>query len=393
MRFRITMLAALLMAGATYAQVPKVPKAPKPAAERAPTSDEELALAAMEGLMAQPPERALPIIKKVLAGSQTTLVKQRALFVLSQIDSPEAREILAQTARSSDAAMRSEAIRSIGIGGDPKSLDALQQVYNSGGTDVKDEVLQAWMIAGRKEAVYQAALNAKTEEEATKAIHMLAVMGATDELRKLGDRPNASKGLLDAYAMSGDLVSLRKIAEGTGDRSIRIEAVRRIGMIGSDEARTALRDLYTRSTDAEFKEAALQGMLMAGDEQGVLTLYRAAKTSDEKRSLLRTLTMMDGDAALQAIDAALETKSPATDPATAPAATTLLEKKFQRAAKQYEKVEHEGQTMYCQRTGTKSMPSTCLTEAQLRKEVEDFESSRNSVPRGGPPVVPTVPGR
>ena len=44
--------------------------------------------------MAQPPERALPIIKKVLAGPQTTLVKQRALFVLSQIDSPEAQEIL-----------------------------------------------------------------------------------------------------------------------------------------------------------------------------------------------------------------------------------------------------------------------------------------------------------
>ena len=103
MRFRITMLAALLMAGATYAQIPKEPK---PAAERAPTADEEPALAAMEGLMAQPPERALPIIKKVLAGSQTPLVKQRALFVLSQIDSPEAREILAQTARSSDAAMK-----------------------------------------------------------------------------------------------------------------------------------------------------------------------------------------------------------------------------------------------------------------------------------------------
>ena len=58
------------------------------------TDQEALALAAMEGLMAQPPERALPIIKKVLAGSQTTLVKQRALFVLSQIDSPEAERIL-----------------------------------------------------------------------------------------------------------------------------------------------------------------------------------------------------------------------------------------------------------------------------------------------------------
>ena len=289
--------------------------------------------------------------------------------------------------------MRSEAIRSIGIGGDPKSLDGLQAIYNAGGADVKQEVLQAWLIAGRKDLVYQAALNAKTEEEATEAIRMLGAMGATDELRKLGDRPNASKGLVDAYAISGDLASLRKIAEGNGERSIRIEAVRKIGIIDSDAARAALREIYSRSTDAEIKQAALQGMLIAGDEQGVLALYRAAKTSEEKRALLRMLSMMDGDAALQAIDAALETKSPAAVPptASAPAATTLLEKKFQRAAKHYEKFQHEGQTMYCKRTGTKSMPYTCLTEAELRQQVEDYERSRNAVPRGGPPVVTTVP--
>ncbi len=58
----------------------------------------------------------------------------------------------------------------------------------------------------------------------------------------------------------------------------------------------------------EIKEAALQGMMIAGDEQGVLALYRAAKTTEEKRTLLRMLSTMDGDAALQAIDAALETK-------------------------------------------------------------------------------------
>ena len=49
-------------------------------------------------------------------------------------------------------------------------------------------------------------------------------------------------------------------------------------------------------------------MLISGDEQGVLALYRASKTTEEKRALLRTLSHMDGDAALQAIDAALEAK-------------------------------------------------------------------------------------
>jgi HEAT repeat protein len=320
MKFAIATLVALLMVGTAFAQappkpakparpaMPAVPAQPAPSADRAPTEDEELALAAMEGLMAQAPERALPIIKKVLAGSQTRLVKQRALFVLSQIDSPEAQEILVQTARSSDPAMRGEAIRSIGIGGDPKALDGLMAIYNAGGPDVKGEVLQAWLIAGHKEAVYQVALNAKTEDEANEAIRMLGVMGATDELRKLGDKPNAASGLVDAYALSGDLASLRKIAEGSGNRSVRIDAVRKIGLIDSDAARAALREIYARSTDAEIKDAALQGMLIVGDEQGVLALYKSAKTTEEKRVLLRTLTTMDGDVALQAIDAALEKK-------------------------------------------------------------------------------------
>ena len=258
--------------------------------------------------MAQPAERALPIIKKVLAGSQTTLVKQRALFVLGQLETPEAEEILLQTARSSDPALRSEAIRSIGIGGNGKSLAALKDVYNAGDADVKEQVLHAWMIAERKEEVFQAALNAKSEEEAGEAIHMLSVMGAVDELRKLGERPNASRKLVDAYAIAGDLTSLRKIAESGAEPSVRAQAVRQIGIIESDAARTALRDIYSRSADKEIKDAALEGMLIGDDEQGVLGLYRAAKTPEEKRALLRTLTMMDGDAALQAIDAALEEK-------------------------------------------------------------------------------------
>jgi HEAT repeat protein len=317
-----TLIAVLALNGTAIAQprsqAPVPPAAPGAAAsskvdrnrdeDREPGGDEELALAALEGLMAQPGDRALPILKKVLAGSQSTLVKKRALFVLSQIDSPEARQILGQASRSTDPEMRAEAIRSIGIGGNAQLLDSLQAIYNAGDSDVKQEVLQAWLIAGRKEAVYQAALNAKSEDEATDAIHILGAMGASDELRKLGDRPNALNGLMDAYAISGDLASLRKIAEGGADPGVRVEAIRKIGIVHGEGARAALRDIYARGTDPQIREAALQGMLIARDEQGVLALYRAAKTSEEKRTLLRTLAMIDGDAALQAIDAALEKK-------------------------------------------------------------------------------------
>lgn len=310
MRLKLTTIAVLALCGSAipadaFAQAPTVVKV---AADRAPTSDEELALAALEGLMVQPSDRALPIIKKVLAGTRSTLVKQRALFVLSQIDGPEAQDILLQTARSTDGKLRGEAIRAIGIGGDPKALDALQSVYQAGGEDVKKDVLQAWLISDRKDAVYQAALNAKSEDEANDAIRILGAMDATEQLRKLGERPNASRGLLEAYAISGDLASLRKIAETHTDRSMRIDAVSKIGIIDGQPARTALREIYLGTTDKDIRNAALQGMLIADDEDGVLSLYTAARTPDEKRALMRTLSTMDGDAALKAIDQALEEK-------------------------------------------------------------------------------------
>ena len=45
---------------------------------RAPNDEEALALAALEGLMNMPADRALPILKRVLAGNQSDLVKKRA---------------------------------------------------------------------------------------------------------------------------------------------------------------------------------------------------------------------------------------------------------------------------------------------------------------------------
>jgi HEAT repeat protein len=280
---------------------------------RAPTEDEALALAAMEGLMSQSPQRALPVLKKVLGGTQSALVKERALFVLSQMDEPEAQAILLETASAANSPLRREAIRNIGIGGNTKSLAALQPLYAAGDSGVKAQVLEAWLIAGRKADVYQAALNAKSEADAGNAIRTLSAMGAVEELRKLGDLQKHGNSLLEAYAVAGDLTSLRKIADGPGDMSVRSvavrsEAIRRIGIIDTDAARTALRQIYAANTNAQLREAALQGLLVSNDEKGVLSLYKAAKTTEEKRTLLRTLSIMGGDAAIQAIDAALEGK-------------------------------------------------------------------------------------
>ena len=83
--------------------------------------------------------------------------------------------------------------------------------------------------------------------------------------------------------------------------------------------------------------------------------------------------------------AACASPSVSTPDTAAPAATPLLEKKFQIAATHYEKFQHEGQTLYCKRVGTRSMGYSCLSEPQLRREVESFERWRNPVVRGRTP--------
>lgn len=279
-------------------------------ASRAPTEQEELALAALEGLMGTPPERALPLLKRVLGGSQSDLVKARALFVLSQYEQPEAQAILLNLAREGQGALRHEAIRNIGIGGDAKSLSALREIYVTGDPEVRESVLSAYLIANRREEVLALAKGARTDSELAAPLRTLGAMGAVAELRELGAVGKHSRELVQAYAVSGDQASLLKLAREADSLDIQVEAVQALGIVGNESALGALRSLYRDSPKAEVREAALQGLMIAGDEQGLLQLYRSSKTPAEKTEILRTLTMVGGDAALQAIDAALQGEQP-----------------------------------------------------------------------------------
>ncbi|MCB1627518.1 MAG: HEAT repeat domain-containing protein [Xanthomonadales bacterium] len=291
-RRSLTLIAAGLLAAASL-------QAREPVSER-----DQLALVALEGLMAAPAERALPLLQRTLAGSASTEVKQRALFVLSQVEDPAARTLLLQTARSGDAELRVEAIRSIGIGGDEASVGELQSIYRDGDAEIRSAVLQAWLIADRPDEVYQVAQDA-SDPGADEAISMLGAMGAQAQLRQLASSGRGSTSLVNALAVADDLDGLLAMARGNGQSELRLEAIRAIGIVDGEAAEQALQQLYQEASDDALREAALQGLLVADAEAAVLALYRQSNDPAHKRELLRTLTIMGGDEALEAIDAAL----------------------------------------------------------------------------------------
>lgn len=267
---------------------------------------DSLKMAAMEALITAPPERALPIVDKVLASDSSTELKERALFILSQMDTPESQARLVAYASDSQGELQEEAIRMIGIGGDREALAGLSDVYTSGDAKVRQAVLEAYLIADDTDAVFEIATNASNEEEFSEAVQMLGVMGAHEQLRELRNRAGLSESLVEAYMISGDEITLRELALDGSNPEVQLQAIEALGVVGGDDVGQTLVDLYQASADEDVKEAALQGLLISGEDEAVLELYRNSSDSAEKRELLELLVVMGSDDVWDIIDSALE---------------------------------------------------------------------------------------
>jgi outer membrane biogenesis lipoprotein LolB len=72
----------------------------------------------------------------------------------------------------------------------------------------------------------------------------------------------------------------------------------------------------------------------------------------------------------------------ASQPASTPAQReSLIDRKFQQTAKNYRTYRYQGQIVYCRKEKpiTSSVPQLqCLTEDQLRAQVEDYVRTRNT---------------
>ena len=268
------------------------------------SESEELKIAALEGLLSADSDRSLPLVKKVLDGNSSANVKEKALFVLGQNELPEAQTLLIDYATRSGE-LQIEAIRMIGVGGVADSLTQLKGIYSGSGQDVREAILQAYLIADDKASVYQIATSAASDEEFDAAIRTLGVMDATEELRLLLDKASDRASLVQAYAIAGDLQSLSRIAREATNPKQRFEAIRSIGIVGTAEAKQDLEALYAAADTDEMRDAALQGMIISDHDEGVLNLFRQSQDTNQKRDLLRTLVIMDSDLAIDVIDSTL----------------------------------------------------------------------------------------
>ncbi len=264
---------------------------PDPTAEE----DEDLKLYALNGLLGADSKRAVPLVLKFLEGQHSPRLKGQALFVLSQSDSPEARQTLLDIARGTrHPELQKQAIQSLGAAGDKETL---AEIYRTSRPEVKMHVLDAYMAAGATEHIVSAARSEKDPQVRRKALDLLGPVGARDELRQLyrsESDPGIRATLLNGLAIANDVEALTSIAREEKEPSLRHKAITALGISGSSQATAALKSL-AGSADSQDRKAAFEGLFIQGNAAALIDLYRAEKDPQVRREIVKWLGLMDSD--------------------------------------------------------------------------------------------------
>ncbi len=238
----------------------------------ASSDDEDLKLMALNGLMQADEEAAIPILEEFLTSEKSSRLKERALFVLAQSESEKAHAILAKVAKGErDSELQRQAIRYLGVHGSDRGLALLAELYRDlSSPEARATVLESFMIAGDEKRLLDLAKNEPDAELRGRAIQLLGTMDASAELWELYQRETAEdvkEKMLQAFMIAGDEEHLLAVAR---DRR-QSEELRRsaIQLLGAEGAEEALWQLFQEESSSETKKQILHGLFVAGDHEKI----------------------------------------------------------------------------------------------------------------------------
>jgi HEAT repeat protein len=261
-----------------------------------PGDGDELKLLALSGLMNADPDKAIPIIKNMLAGSPSPKLMDRALFVLAQSGKPEARQILVDIAKSNpNPDVQKHAIRNLGLFGGPESQQTLVDIYStSQSIEARKAVLQALMLSGDKSKVYEVATKETTPELRREAIQQLGVMGGREELWKIYQTekdPSVRRAVINGLFISGGVDQLGELATKETDPALRRDAIQKLGLTGGNSA-PLLKNIYATEKDPAVKRAVLDAYFVQGNAKALIEIARTEQDQSLKRAAVEKLSVM-----------------------------------------------------------------------------------------------------
>jgi hypothetical protein len=268
------------------------------------SGDDELKLLAIQGLQQQAPERALPLLVKVINDVGSLRLKERALFVLSQSAAPEARATIEKVAiGANNPELQVKAVQYIAMSGQPGRVTVLNNLYaTASDIEVKRQVLRGFALAGDRQRVLTIAQGEKSPELRTEAVHQLGMLGARLELWQMYQKEPAvevKEVILNSLAISGATPRLVEIATSERNAGLRLHAVRHLGMVGGDSGADTLVSIYGKESDMQVRRAVIDALSFHGNGDVLVSLARKETNPELRRELVRRLSFVKSPATIE----------------------------------------------------------------------------------------------
>jgi len=267
-------------------------------------SDDDLKLVVISGLMNTNPERAVPLLEKVLDGTSSPKLKGHALFVLSQSGSSKSREILSRIARgSSNPDLQIRAVEYLGLYGGQLEGDLLAEIYKSSSDGgLKRKILGSFMLSGDQTRLLKVAKGEESTQLRGEAIQQLGLMGNHDglwELYQTEPSVELRKQIIEAFFLGGNADVLINVARTEKNPELRLTAIEQLGLVGQDKCGDALVSIYSSDTNPDVREAILSALWLQGNVDALVAIARAEKDPAMKKSIVEKLSLMGSDKATE----------------------------------------------------------------------------------------------
>lgn len=226
---------------------------------------------ALDALMVSTPEKAVPILRQVLAGDHNDRIKKRALFILVQIAPTAALDAIdAILSGGASAALKREAIQTLALVGEG-AVTARLTAYYVRETDpaLKRAVIDAGLVGGHADLVLAVARNEKDVELQSHAIRVLGAMGHSSKVAELLPQltdSDAQRSAVDALAIAGDSEALAALVRSAAPVKVRVHAVRALSIVPAERSVPVLIALYRDQRDPEIRRTLLHALSASGDE-------------------------------------------------------------------------------------------------------------------------------
>ncbi|HKO14858.1 MAG TPA: HEAT repeat domain-containing protein [Gemmatimonadaceae bacterium] len=203
-----------------------------------PSEDDDMRLAALQGLMQMESESAIPILKQVLARRDacSERLRKQAVFILSQKGGDEVSSLLLEAARTDPSEeVRGEAIQWLSQTRSPRAAAALDSILTSTSDDaIRDKAIFALSQIGDERSL--ATLRRFAEDESrpaearAQAVFWLGQRGGGTELGFLRDLFHKTTSeeirsrIIQASAQSGGPEATRWLLDLARDKSAPLDA-------------------------------------------------------------------------------------------------------------------------------------------------------------------------